>query len=94
MGQGDSNHGPGAAGPSSGKWLTKTEAAVYTRVSVATLDRAVRRGELHAGGTPGRRLFRRAWLDAWLSATIIVLVVLASACLGFDHCGWCCEWLE
>lgn len=48
-------------------WLTTREAAAYTRRSEATVLRAARRGELEAGGTPGRRAFRRLWLDAWLT---------------------------
>jgi excisionase family DNA binding protein len=93
--EGDRNHGPGAAAAdNSDGWLTKTEAAVYTRVSVDTLERAVRRGELQAGGTPGRRLFRRAWLDAWLGAVVIMLVLALACALGLDYCNWCCEWLQ
>jgi excisionase family DNA binding protein len=45
------------------------EAATAARVSVATVERAIRAGELEAGGTPGRVLIRRAWLDAWLSSS-------------------------
>ena len=52
-------------------WLTRAEAAAYARCSLATIDRAVRRGELRSviiGGDHGRlRRFRREWLDAWLA---------------------------
>jgi excisionase family DNA binding protein len=47
-------------------WLTKQEAATYARVSVSTIERAIRAGELRAGGTPGRVLIRREWIDEWL----------------------------
>ena len=62
-------------------WLTKSEAAAYTRHSIAALDRAVHAGELRAGGTVGLRLFRRAWLDAWLGGVLVLLAVLAALCV-------------
>lgn len=52
-------------------WMTTKEAAVYTRRSIPTLDRAVLSGDLRAEGLGrGRgRLYRREWLDAWISGT-------------------------
>ena len=70
-----------APSPLIGEWLTKTEAAVYTKYSASTLERAVHAGELEAGGTPGRRRFRREWLDAWLIGlgALVALVVMLGA---------------
>lgn len=48
-------------------WQTKQEAAIYARVSVRTVERAQASGMLRAGGTPGRRLYRAADLDAWIA---------------------------
>ena len=48
-------------------WLTLAEAAAYARVHPATIERATGRGELRVGGTIGKRLFRREWLDEWLA---------------------------
>lgn len=67
------------------EWLTKVEACAYAHVSAATLDRAVKNGNLRVGGTRGLRLFRRSWLDAWLTAVIAVLLaLLADVDLNFD----------
>jgi excisionase family DNA binding protein len=48
------------------EWLTKQEAADYARVSVSTIERAIRAGELRAAGTAGRVLIRREWVDEWI----------------------------
>ena len=48
------------------EYLTKQEAADRARVSISTIERAIRRGDLRAGGTPGLVLIRPEWLDAWL----------------------------
>jgi excisionase family DNA binding protein/PAS domain S-box-containing protein len=55
-------------------WMTKDEAARYARCSASTLERAVHDGRLVAGGTSHRRLYRRAWLDAWLALVVVALV--------------------
>jgi PAS domain S-box-containing protein/excisionase family DNA binding protein len=64
-------------------WLSKAEAVAYANVSEATLERAVRNGELDVGGTRRRRLFRREWLDAWLIAGGALLALLAALALAF-----------
>jgi excisionase family DNA binding protein len=64
-------------------WLSKAEAIAYANVSEATLDRAIHAGELEVGGTRGRRLFRREWLDAWLIAGAALLALLAALALAF-----------
>jgi len=48
-------------------WLTLEEAAAYARMSKYRVRLAVRNGELRAGGTQRRTLFRQEWLDEWLS---------------------------
>jgi excisionase family DNA binding protein len=48
--------------------LTLTESALYTRQSVSTLKRAIRAGSLTSTKPSGRRLVRRADLDAWLDS--------------------------
>jgi len=50
-------------------WLTKREAAARARVSVGSIERAMRAGDLRysGGGTAGARvLIHVSWLDAWL----------------------------
>ena len=53
--------------PGRQEYLTRAQAAGYAKVSVSTIDRARRSGELRAGGTQRRTLFRQEWLDEWLS---------------------------
>ena len=48
-------------------WLTRREAATYARCHPTTIDRAVHEGALRVAGTRGHRVFRRSWIDAWLS---------------------------
>jgi len=57
--------------------LTTAEAVAYSRHSVASLERAVRDNELRVGGTPHRRLYRRAWLDSWLGLALVLVALLA-----------------
>jgi len=64
-----------------GEWLTKAEAAAYAKVSASTLERAVHAGELTAGGTHGRRRFRREWLDAWLIGLGTLIALLVALCV-------------
>ena len=64
-------------------WLTKDEAVAYTRRSARTLERAVAASELEAGGTPGKRAYRRSALDLWLSHGPVVALCLAQAA-GLD----------
>lgn len=47
--------------------VTSREAATIARCSVRTIDRAIGRGDLRAGGTPGRRLIRFDELRRWLN---------------------------
>jgi len=57
-------------------WLSKQEAIAYTGRSARTIERAVVAGRLIAGGTRGKRAFRRSALDAWLAATLLLLFAL------------------
>ena len=47
-------------------WLTKREAAAHARCSTRTIERAAAAGTLEAHGTPGKRSYRLADVDAWL----------------------------
>ena len=47
-------------------YLTKEEAAKMARLSVRTIERAIRAGTLCAGGSPGRVRIRRESVDEWL----------------------------
>jgi hypothetical protein len=58
-------------------WLTKAEACAYTKRHRSTLERATGNGELEAGGSPGKRMYRRSALDAWLAFGLIVLILFA-----------------
>jgi hypothetical protein len=63
-------------------WLSKSESVAYTGRSARTIERAVAAGELEAGGTPGKRAFRRSALDAWLAlGVLLMLFVLVLALL-------------
>jgi excisionase family DNA binding protein len=49
-------------------WLTRREAAERARVSVATVDRAIKRGQLLRAGRPGGLVrIRVEWVDDWLT---------------------------
>jgi PAS domain S-box-containing protein len=62
-------------------WLTRDEASRYARCSVRTLERAVHDGRLMAGGSSHRRLYRRAWLDAWIALALLVILTLVACCI-------------
>lgn len=47
-------------------WMSYAEAAEYTGYDRTTLWRAVKRGELHAGGVGRTPRFERAELDRWM----------------------------
>lgn len=47
-------------------WLTRDEAAARARVSRVMVDRAIRRGELRAGGGPKSTRIRPEWVDEWV----------------------------
>ena len=47
-------------------YMTKAEVADYARVSLSTVERAIRSGALRAGRTRGRVRLKREWVDRWL----------------------------
>ena len=49
-------------------WLSTAAASVHGRVSVTTIVRAARRGDLKGVKVNGERVwrFRREWVDEWL----------------------------
>ena len=49
-------------------WLTMDAAAEYTNLSVSTIQRAVAKGDLMCSKTTGRNLFRKQWLDHYLTS--------------------------
>jgi len=49
------------------RYLTMREAADYAHVSYSTVKRAVKSGDLVAGGTPGLRLILPEQVDAWIA---------------------------
>lgn len=68
-------------------WLTRNQAAEYTGLSKNTIRRAAQRGDLQEGGTEGKRLYQRLWLDAWLSKRaaelailLVTLAIVGAAC--------------
>jgi len=50
------------------RWLTRSEAACYIRVSSRTMTNLISQGEVpfHRVGSAGRLLFDRLELDGWL----------------------------
>ena len=58
-------------------WLSRREAALYSSLSLATIDRAIKAGKLKAKRVEGRVLIRRRWLDAYLLLTLTWVLRLA-----------------
>lgn len=68
-------------------WYTKAEAVAYSRRSARTIERAVAAGELQAGGTRGKRAYKRSAIDAWLAvaAALVLWALCVVACaLGVE----------
>ena len=49
------------------KWLNLMQACDYTSLSTSTLRRAVASGRLKVSKEAGKLIFRKQWLDKWLS---------------------------
>lgn len=49
-------------------YLTKQEAAAIARVSISTIDRAIRQHKLRAGGSIGLIRIRPEWLYEWIDS--------------------------
>lgn len=47
--------------------MTRHEAAVYARVSVATIDRHIKSGALTVSRVGRRVLTTKRWVDIWLA---------------------------
>ena len=61
------------------EWFTRADTAAFARCSVATVDRARMRGDLQwtRDGRNGRLiLIHRSWIDAWLKAAAVLLLLL------------------
>jgi excisionase family DNA binding protein len=70
----------GTAQPTPQEYLTKREAAGYTRHAEPTLDRAKARGELPFYRCGARKvMFRRGDLDKWLGSMRIEILLPAGA---------------
>ena len=48
-------------------WLTLKDVCDYTGLSPSTIHRATQRGELNVSKKTGKNLFRREWVDRFLS---------------------------
>jgi excisionase family DNA binding protein len=59
-------------------WLDRRQACEYAHVGPKLLYRAVAEKRLRAAHVDGRRkrIFRREWLDAWLTATAPTIIEL------------------
>ena len=79
------------ADPAQPEWLTRREAAAYARVSVSTIDRALKAGSLRSTKPNRRRLIHREWLDHWLAGAatmlLLFLLFLALLVLPLHSCG-------
>lgn len=47
-------------------WLTMADVVFETGLSISTIKRAIKNGNLRVSGNKGRNLFRREWIDLWL----------------------------
>jgi hypothetical protein len=78
---------------SESSWLSKAEIAEYAKVSIATVDRAIRRGDLIVGRTKRNGLVRarQVEVDAWLFRGVALVAVLFAVvmvlAIGCDASG-------
>ena len=47
-------------------WMTTKEVAIYTTLSIQTIHRGIRKGELKVAKGTGKNLFKRSWVDRWV----------------------------
>ena len=47
-------------------WVNISEASRYTSLSVTTIRRAVKKGDLKCSNKLGKLLFKVEWIDNWL----------------------------
>ena len=48
-------------------WLSITDVIQATGYSKSTINRAIKRGELKSVKNGGKRMFRKEWVDKWIS---------------------------
>jgi len=48
-------------------WLSISDLVVSTGFSRSTINRAIALGELKSVKTGGKRMFKREWVDRWIS---------------------------
>ena len=48
-------------------WLSITDVIQSTGYSKSTINRAIKRGELKSVKNGGKRMFRKEWVDRWIS---------------------------
>ena len=48
-------------------WLSISDVVYTTGYSKSTINRAIKRGELKSVKNSGKRMFRKEWVDKWIS---------------------------
>mgnify|MGYP001245361023 CR=1 FL=1 len=48
-------------------WLSISDVVYTTGYSKSTINRAIKRGELKSVKNGGKRMFRKEWVDKWIS---------------------------
>ena len=48
-------------------WLSITDVTQATGYSKSTINRAIKNGELESVKNGGKRMFRKEWVDRWIS---------------------------
>ena len=48
-------------------WLTTVNVVSETGLSLSTVNRAIRSGQLKVSRNTGKNMFRREWVDRWLN---------------------------
>jgi len=48
-------------------WLSISDVVYTTGYSKSTINRAIKRGELKSVKNGGKRMFRKEWIDRWIS---------------------------
>ena len=48
-------------------WLSITDVIQSTGYSKSTINRAIKNGELESVKNGGKRMFRKEWVDRWIS---------------------------
>jgi len=48
-------------------WLSITDVTQSTGYSKSTINRAIKNGELKSVKNSGKRMFRKEWVDKWIS---------------------------